>query len=90
MENEEMEKNKPCYEKRIGNIRVAIWENTTEGKVWHNVAITRRYKDGTEWKEASTYNGLGDLAQVGMAVWLAQEWFRHRHDEQLSQDDPAQ
>jgi len=25
-----MEKNRPCYDKRIGNIRLAIWENTSE------------------------------------------------------------
>jgi hypothetical protein len=74
-----MEKNKPHYEKRIGNIRVAIWENITEGVAWHNVSISRRYKDNAgEWKESTTFNGLGDLAQVGSAVWLAQEWIRHR------------
>lgn len=93
-----MDKQKPCYEKRIGNIRVAIWENSAEpkngngkagnGKTrWHNVAITRRYRDSNnEWKETATYNGLGDLAQVGIAVWLAQEWLRERQEEQQPQE----
>ena len=62
-----MEKNRPCYDKRIGSIRVAIWENTSESngtpKKWHNVSIIRRYKDGNDWKESPTLNGLGDLAQ---------------------------
>ena len=49
-----MEKNRPCFEKRVGNIRVAIWENTSDSKnggtskKWHNVSITRRYKDADE------------------------------------------
>ena len=86
-----MESNKPCYEKRIGSIRLAIWENAADGKnadngtpvIWHNAAITRRWRDATgEWKESTTFNGLGDLAQVATAVWLAQDWIRRRQDEQ--------
>ena len=93
-----MDKNRPVYEKRIGNIRVAIWENVSDGKtadapknIWHNVTIVRRYKDnGGGWKEISSYNGLGDLSQVGTAVWLAQEWLRKRQDELQTQDDGAE
>jgi hypothetical protein len=86
-----MEKNKPCYEKRIGSIRLAIWENFGDSKngdngmpvAWHNVAITRRWRDPSgEWKESTTFNGLGDLAQVATAVWLAQDWIRRRQDVQ--------
>lgn len=85
-----MEKNKPCYEARLGSVRVAIWENHKDGKTWHNVAIARRYKDGEEWKEASTFNGLADLAHVNTAVWLAQEWLRKRQDQQPQQQDTAE
>ena len=74
-----MEKNKPSYEKRLGNVRVAIWENTTEeGKNWHNVAITRRYKQNGDWKEAATFSGLGDLALVGECVDVAKSWIAAR------------
>ena len=70
-----MEKNKPVYEKRLGSIRLAIWRNTAEeGKNWHNVAITRRYRHQDEWKEATTFNGLGDLALVGECVNAAKAW----------------
>jgi hypothetical protein len=42
-----MEKNRPCYEKRVGNIRVAAWENTSDSngtpRRWHNISLVRRY-----------------------------------------------
>ncbi|MCX7429142.1 MAG: hypothetical protein NTW96_26390 [Planctomycetia bacterium] len=59
------ETNRPCFEKKVGAIRLVIFENIGDnGKPWHNVSITRSYKSGTEWKEATTFNGEGDLAQV--------------------------
>ena len=85
-----MEKQKPVYEKRVGNIRVAIWENVSEANAdsngntsprrWHNVALTRRYKVGSEWREAPTLNGLGDLAQATLALWMAEQWINQRQD----------
>jgi hypothetical protein len=86
-----MEKNRPCFEKRVGNIRVAVWENMNDSngtaKRWHNVSIMRRYKDGNDWKEAPTLNGLGDLAQAALAVQLAEEWIAQRNDSQPAQDE---
>jgi len=76
------EKNRPCFEKRVGSIRLVIFENVAEnGKPWHNISITRSYRSGTEWKETSTFNGEGDLAQVGWAVLSALEWLA-RHNGQ--------
>ena len=95
-----MDKNRPCYEKRVGNIRVAIWENVSDGnpvangnaspRRWHNVALTRRYKVGTEWKEAPTLNGLGDLAQACLALRLAQEWISQRQETGPECEDVAE
>ncbi len=73
-----METNKPAYEKRLGSVRLAIWENSSNGKPWFNVAITRRYKDGDDWKDATTFNGLGDLALVSEAVNMAKTWVAER------------
>jgi len=93
-----MEKNRPCYETRLGNIRVAIWENVTEGKGnggssaprrWHNVSLTRRFKVGNEWKEASTFNGLGDLAQACRALQLAEQWISRRQETSTGSEEPA-
>ncbi len=82
MENKTAEKNnRPSYEQRLGAIRVAVWENVNDGRPWYNVAITRRYKDGEQWRDTATFNGLGDLAQVDAAVGLAQDWIRRRQED---------
>jgi len=81
--------NKPVYEKRIGGVRVAIWENQNGSGIWHNVSIMRHYKDGEDWKEASTYNGLGDLALVREAVEVARDWIRRRELDDANNADSA-
>jgi hypothetical protein len=75
------EKSKPVYDKRLGNIRLAIWENNTNGKTWFNVAVTRRYREGEEWKDATSFSGLADLAVVQQAVSLAMDWIVVREDD---------
>ena len=90
-----MEKQKPGFEKRLGNIRVAVWQNlatpkeSAEGKTWFNVSLTRRYFDKTseEWKDAHTFTGLADLAVVKEAVTLAMAWIARREDDQAQDDD---
>ena len=77
----ENDKNKPSYEKRLGNIRIAVWENNTNGKLWHNAIVTRRYKQGEDWKEAPTFNGLADLALVAECVQYGKAWIAQRQDE---------
>ncbi|MCC7086550.1 MAG: hypothetical protein IT427_16245 [Pirellulales bacterium] len=89
-------KNRPCYEQRLGNIRVAIWENVNEkdgnnpeqpARKWYNVAITRRFRTSDGWKEAPTLNGLGDLAQAASAIRLAEEWINARSLTRPTQDE---
>ncbi len=75
------EKNRPCFEKRVGSIRLVIFENVSEnGKPWHNVSITRSYRSGTEWKDTATFNGEGDLAQVVWAVLSGLDWLRNHQN----------
>ena len=66
--------NKPAFEARLNNIRVSVWQNTGENGDWFNTVITRRYKDGDEWKDSNTFNGLADLALVNEANRLAREF----------------
>jgi len=77
------EKNRPVHEIRIASIRAAIWRNGNNGKIWHSVSITRRYreKEGGEWRDSNSFAGLGDLAHVQLAVELAIEWLA-QHDVQ--------
>ena len=77
----EQNKKKPAYEKRLGNIRIAVWENVTDGKRWHNAAVTRRYKQGDEWREASTFNGLADLALVAECIAFGKSWIADRQEQ---------
>lgn len=75
-----MDKTKPTpvYDVKAGNIRLAVWENFTDGKPWYNCTVSRRYKDGDDWKDANTYTGIGDLAAVKQAVALAIQWIADR------------
>ncbi|TWU62361.1 hypothetical protein V7x_40900 [Crateriforma conspicua] len=65
---------KPAFESRLGNIRVSVWQNTSDNGDWFNTVITRRYKDGDEWRDTNTFNGLADLALVAEAYRLARQY----------------
>ncbi len=67
-------KKEPIHKIQRGSIEAAVWENTTGGKVWHNVQIFRRYKnDQGEYRETNTY-ALADLVQVARVAELAEDW----------------
>ena len=68
------QKKEPAQRFRLGNIRAAVWTNTTEnGEVWFNVEVTRRYKDGEAWKSAPTFR-RDDLPLVALAAVRAYDW----------------
>lgn len=90
MKNENKSKQTPAFEARLNHIRVSVWENSANGKLWLNTVITRRYKDGDEWKDSNTFSGLGDLALVAEGVRLAQEFIRSKElggSTQMDSDD---
>ena len=68
--------NKPEKVIRIGYISASIFVNEikTEGgtRTVRNVNLQRRYKDGDEWKSASSF-GLGDLPCALRVLQLALE-----------------
>ena len=70
----------PVFERRLGSIRVAVFENSSESGPWWTASLVRRYKDkdGDEWRDANTFNGLQDLAVVQEVVGLAQQFIRER------------
>lgn len=70
------ESKKPEFETRLSNIRVSVWKNSGENGDWYNTVITRRYKDGDEWRDSNTFNGLADLALLSEATRLAREFIR--------------
>ena len=68
----------PAYDARLNHIRLTVWQNVNKGSSYFNTVITRRYKEGDEWKESCTFSGLGDLALVAEAVSLARDFVRER------------
>ena len=53
----------PIHSIRHKRLRAAIWENPSESGVFHNVTVTRSYKDGEEWRETQSF-GYDDLPIV--------------------------
>ncbi len=60
---------------RIGSVSASVFVNEVQGdggkRKIRNVNLQRRYKDGDEWKSASSF-GLSDLPQAIRALQLAQ------------------
>ena len=63
----------PVHEVRLGRIKAAVWENTTENGVRHNVTICRLYKDGDQWKDSSSF-GRDDLPLLIKVADKAHNW----------------
>lgn len=66
-------KNRPVHEIRFGRIRAAIWANQTEQGLWHNVTVSRLYKDGNDWKDSTSF-GRDDLPLLAKVVDQAFLW----------------
>ena len=76
--NDQQSKREPVWKQKRGSVEAAVWENTKDGRTWHNVAIYRRYKtDGGQYREAHTY-ALADLVQVARLAEQAEEWLTRR------------
>ena len=75
-----MEKMKPSYDAKLNGIRVAVWENETDGRRWFSAAPTRRYVDSgsNEPRYAATFNGVPDLVLLREAINRAIEWMTAR------------
>ena len=71
--NPEPAKARPVHEVRIGLIKAAIWANTVEDTVRHNVTFERSYKDGEEWKTTTSF-GRDDLLTLAKVADLAHSW----------------
>lgn len=69
--------NKPVHEIRMGRIKAAIWENSTEVGIRHNVTLSRLYREGDTWKDSTSF-GRDDLQVVAKVADLAHTWiFEH-------------
>ncbi len=64
---------RPVHEIRLGRIKAAIWENDTKDGIRHNVSLSRIFKDGTQWKDSTSF-GRDDLPLVIKVADLAHTW----------------
>ncbi|HZZ26703.1 MAG TPA: hypothetical protein VFE46_01745 [Pirellulales bacterium] len=73
---------RPIHERRLGHIRVTCWQNFAEGgRKWYTIVPSRRYRDGDQWKEAFSFNGLADMAILMEAIRLVADWLAQHEDE---------
>ncbi len=78
---------RPVHEVRMGRIKAAIWENSTQNGPRHNVSLTRIYREGDQWKDSTSF-GRDDLPLVQKVADLAHSWiFEHGVSNQASADD---
>ena len=80
------EKVRPVHEIRLGRIRAALWENTTEKGIRHNVTVSRLYKDGEQWKDSTSF-GREDLPLVVKVLDLAHTWI-YEHPAAANSETP--
>ena len=66
--------NRPVHEIKLGRIRASIWINESDRQdVWFNVSISRVFRDGQDWKTATSF-GRDDLPLVAKAAEMAYAW----------------
>ena len=82
--------NRPAYSKRIGNVRVTVWENDNEGQTYFNSSLVRRYRDGEDWKETNNLNGLADVTAALFALNAAAAFISSREDESSQQENDGE
>ncbi|HEY4307989.1 MAG TPA: hypothetical protein VGN12_00930 [Pirellulales bacterium] len=77
---ERTERTKPAYEAKLNGVRLAVWENETDGRRWHSAAPSRRFVDPSskEPKYTATFNGVADLCLLREAINQAIDWMNGR------------
>jgi len=73
MTQETKEKTRPVHDLRLGRIKAAIWANGTENGTRYNVTFSRIYKDGSQWKDSTSF-GRDDLPLIAKVADLAHTW----------------
>ena len=71
----------PAFQTRIGGIRATVWENETDGRFYSNINLVRRFKDGDEWRDSSTLNGVADALSSMEALRCCVRFIQQREAE---------
>ena len=65
--------NKPAKTIKFGSIKATIWANETEFGLRHSINIVRLYKEGSDWKQSTSFN-RDDLPVVQTIAQMAFTW----------------
>ena len=71
----------PVFQTRIGATRATVWENQSDGRTYFNVNLVRRFKDGDDWRDSSTLNGVGDAVAAMEGIRRCVEFIHEREQE---------
>ena len=72
-----MSTDKPIHEIRLVSIKASIWKNQSPSGTYYNATFTRLYKDGEDWKSASTF-GRDDLLSLAKLADRVHSWICER------------
>ena len=67
------DKVKPIHEIRLGRIKAAIWQNEAQNIKYYSVTIVRLYKDGSQWKDTTSFR-RDDLPLLAKIADRAHSW----------------
>ena len=81
---------RPAFEARLNHLRATVWENRKDGATWYTLTVTRRYREGEQWKDAHSLNGLADIVLAREALKLAAEFIRSRTTTEPAAEDEWQ
>jgi hypothetical protein len=76
-ENPTKKANAPVFERRMKDVRCAVWRNASADgtRHWYSVNLSRTYRQGEELREAAgSLNGLPDIALAIAGLQAAQEF----------------
>lgn len=65
--------NAPVQKFTIGVVTANVWENKNGDRSFYTVDLQRRYKDGDEWKNATSLN-TSDLLNAAKVLTRAESW----------------
>jgi hypothetical protein len=83
------EKKRPDYETRLNGIRLAVWANETDGRLWYSAAPSRRVVEAgsNDARYYSTFNGVADLVLLREAIDQAIAWINQKHGGRAATED---
>lgn len=80
-----MKNKKPAHEIRLSSLKAAIWENSSNSGVRHNVTFSRLFKDQDEWRSSDSF-GRDDLLLLGKLASQAQDWIFANAKQERAED----